>query len=131
MQFYKRYLHRLYRPESPENVPIIEGVNIAQVLTPTSEALATGYRLGDCYAHRVKDLDRFGPSLPLAAEFCKNRKQARQPIARELCAKLLGVSAGKGPDESLLDMPKPHTAGAFRRVDFTAAGIASFIKDLG
>lgn len=94
-------------------------------------SLSTGYRLSECHALRVRDLDRFGPSLPLAAAFCKNRKQAQQPIDRELCAKLVASIEGKKPEDSLLDMPKPHTAGAFLQDDFTAAGVAPFIKGQG
>ena len=72
-------------------------------------ALATGYRLSECGALKVRNLDLFGPSLPLAADFTKNRKDARQPIGRELADKLAAFSAGRAKTESLLfDAEEKH-----------------------
>ena len=86
-------------------------------------ALATGYRLSECAALKVRNLDVFGPSLPLAADFTKNRKDARQPIGRELADELAVNCAGRSPEDSLLDMPKKNTTGVYLGTDFTAAKI--------
>ena len=85
-------------------------------------ALETGYRVGELRALRVKDLDRFGPSLPLGADYTKNRKDARQPITRELAAKLVILIEGRMPDHSLLGIP---TSYAYKRlkVDLKAAKV--------
>lgn len=74
-------------------------------------ALATGYRQAELRALKVRNLDEFGPTLPLAAEFCKNRKDARQPITRELCEELRALSSGKKPEASLLNMPGKRVTG--------------------
>ena len=86
-------------------------------------ALATGYRLSECTALTVRCLDRFGPSLPLAADFTKNRKDARQPISRELADELAAYCEFKSADDSLLDMPKKNTAGEHLSHDIIAARI--------
>lgn len=65
-------------------------------------ALATGYRQSELRALKTKDLDVFGPSLPLAAEFTKNRREARQPISRELANELAALAEGRDPEERLL-----------------------------
>lgn len=69
-------------------------------------ALATGYRVSELRALRVKNLDLFMPSLPLGADYTKNRKDARQPITRGLANKLAALAKGKPGDAPLLDIPK-------------------------
>jgi site-specific recombinase XerC len=86
-------------------------------------ALATGYRLSELRALKVRNLDLFGPSLPLSAEFCKNRKDARQPIPKALAEELKRLNKGKAPDASLLDMPTKDTVIEHRQNDFRKAGI--------
>ncbi len=68
-------------------------------------ALCSGYREGELRALRVQDLDADGCTLPLAAEFTKSRKAARQPIPRALAAKLATGAEGKRRRDPLLDMP--------------------------
>lgn len=73
-------------------------------------ASCTGYRVSelralkvsDLQASRIAELDELVYSLPLAAEFCKGRKSARQPIAPELAAVLTASAAGKPPDAPLV-----------------------------
>ena len=45
------------------------------------------------------------PSLTLEADHTKNRKEARQPITRELAEKLTAVAEGRLQDAPLLDIP--------------------------
>ena len=94
-------------------------------------ALATGYRQAEVRALKVRNLDVFGPSLPLAAEFCKNRKDARQPITRELCEELKALTTGKSPEASLLNMPGKRVTGQHFRADVHAAGIKDVITGKG
>jgi integrase len=67
-------------------------------------ALTSGYRLGELRALKVADLDAAGCTLPLAAEFCKGRKDSRQPIPAALAVKLAESAAGKALDSPLLDI---------------------------
>jgi integrase len=85
-------------------------------------ALETGYRIGELTALRVRNLDQFGPSLPLGADYTKNRKDARQPITRELADKLLKLVEGKQPEEPMLGIP---TSYGYKRLktDLNAADI--------
>ena len=72
-------------------------------------AICTGYRRGELRALRVRNLDVNGCTLPLAAEFCKGRKDSRQPIPRALAAKLKASCEGKPEDAPLLLVKdKPH-----------------------
>ena len=66
-------------------------------------ALCTGYRQGELRALRVHDLDAKGCTLPLAAEFTKARRAARQPIPRVLADRLATSCEGKAYDAPLLD----------------------------
>ena len=68
-------------------------------------ALETGYRVNELRYLLVRDFDPFGPSLPLGADYTKNRKDARQPITRELANKLAKLAAGRAPDAKLLSIP--------------------------
>ena len=86
-------------------------------------ALATGYRQNELRCLTVGRLDMFGPSLPLAAEFCKDRRDARQPISRELADELAALAVGKAPDAPLLPIPRKETCGENLDRDFTKAGI--------
>ena len=86
-------------------------------------ALSTGYRAGELRALKVRDLDIFAPSLRLAACFTKNRRDAEQPISRELSQELLTLSKGKLPDDPLLDMPKKETVNENFQRDCANAGI--------
>ena len=58
-------------------------------------ALETGYRQNELRNLTVGSLDLFGPSLPLPAEFCKDRRDARQPVSRELADELAALAKGK------------------------------------
>lgn len=66
-------------------------------------ALCTGYRLGELRALRVSDLDAAGCTLPLAAEFCKGRKDSRQPIPAALVGLLAASCAGRPAEAPLLE----------------------------
>ena len=85
-------------------------------------ALATGYRVGELKHLKVKDLDMFMPGMNLAAEHTKNRKSASQPIPRELADVVVEACKGKGPDDSLLDIPMREAWEPFNE-DRGAAGI--------
>ncbi|MHC4253158.1 MAG: tyrosine-type recombinase/integrase [Planctomycetota bacterium] len=86
-------------------------------------ALATGYRAGELRALRVRYLDVFGPFLNLPGEYTNNRRDARQPIARELADELQAVAKGKAPDSPLLGMPHKETANENLQRDCAKAGI--------
>jgi len=66
-------------------------------------ALCTGYRQGELRALRVEDLDVKGCTLPLAAEFTKARRAARQPIPRALADRLAASCEGKALGAPMLD----------------------------
>jgi integrase len=85
-------------------------------------ALQTGYRAGELIALRVRDLDLSGPSLPLGAEFTKNRRAARQPITQALAVKLQELAGTREPEERLLGIP---LSGSWKHIfkDYTEAGI--------
>ncbi len=87
-------------------------------------ALATGYRVSELRALRVRDLDLSGPSLPLGADFTKNRKNARQPITRELAQKLLESTRNGPEDAPLLDIPL-QKAWKNLKCDLVKAGISA------
>lgn len=86
-------------------------------------ALATGYRAGELRAQRVRDLDRFGCVLRLSGEFTKNRKDAEQPISRELAAELHRDARGRARSDPLLPVPGPGTVSENFRRDCAKAGI--------
>lgn len=94
-------------------------------------ALATGYRQCELRALKVLNLDLFGPSLPLGAEFTKTRTDARQPISKELAQELATHAAGRQPHEPLLRIPKKETAAENLGRDFTAAGIKRLVQGVG
>lgn len=85
-------------------------------------ALATGFRVNELRNVRVSDLDMFGPSIFLKAEFSKDRKDHRQPIPRELADSLKALAKGKERDEPLLDIP---SSVAYKRIaeDYIRAGV--------
>lgn len=86
-------------------------------------ALETGYRQKELRALKVGDVDAFGPSLPLAAEFTKNRTDARQPITPELLAELQWATKGQPATARLLWCPvKKWLARTFGK-DLDAARI--------
>ncbi len=67
-------------------------------------ALETGFRL-DELKHLQADALRPGPFLFVSGDYTKNRKDALQPITRELADKLLPLTRGKRPTDSLLEIP--------------------------
>ncbi|MBI5090902.1 MAG: tyrosine-type recombinase/integrase [Candidatus Hydrogenedentes bacterium] len=87
-------------------------------------ALATGYRVSELRALRVRDLDLSRPSLPLAADYTKNRKNARQPITQELAERLRSNNQGRPEEAPLLDIPG-REAWAPLKEDLSAAGIVN------
>ncbi|MCZ7648247.1 MAG: site-specific integrase [Planctomycetota bacterium] len=86
-------------------------------------ALATGFRLNELRCLRVRDLDRFGPSLFLAADFSKDRKDHRQAITRELADQLQTLTEGKGADDRLLGIPFGPDPAAYIVTDYTAGKV--------
>jgi integrase len=84
-------------------------------------ALCTGYRRGELRSLTVNDLDVAGCTLPLAAEFCKDRKDSRQGIPPALAEKLAGEAAGRAPDAPLLSLGR-HPDRSLQRT-LKAAGI--------
>lgn len=112
--------HRAFTEE--ETVALLKAAPEPR-LTWYETALESGYRVGELRALKVQDFDRFGPSLPLGADYTKNRKDARQPITRALADKLEKLAAGKKPCEPLLGIPSSH-AWKKIKIDIGAAGIA-------
>ena len=78
---------------------------------------STGYRMGELRALKVKDLDVAGRTLPLAAEFTKGRRAARQPVSAAPVRKLAASVS-----EAVLGAPG-NTTGAQRK----AAGAESLV----
>lgn len=85
-------------------------------------ALETGYRVSELRALKVGNLDPFMPSLTLEADHTKNRKEARQPITRELAEKLSARCEGKPQDFPLLNIPRREAWRPFN-TDCEKAGI--------
>ncbi len=87
-------------------------------------ALATGFRLSELRAVKVRNLDPFAPALTLEAADTKNRKPARQYISRELMQELQELALERdNPDAPLLEMPGSCTTGEHLAKDFIAADI--------
>ena len=91
-------------------------------------ALATGYRVGELRALKVRDLDRAAPALVLSGDYTKNRKPARQFISIGLCDRLVALAAGKPDDAPLLGIARSKAPKMFRD-DATAAGIAKVTRE--
>ena len=94
-------------------------------------ALGTGFRLNELRSLRCKDLEPFGPSIFLAADYSKDRKEHRQPITRELAEKLKALTAGRQPEDKLLNIPRGGSghdnhrdAGSLIAADYRAADVA-------
>jgi integrase len=87
-------------------------------------ALQTGFRLNELRSIRVKDLDRFGPTIFLAADYSKDRKDHRQIITRELADALEPLTVGRKADDRLLNIPKGPDPPAYIVADFTTAKIS-------
>jgi integrase len=87
-------------------------------------ALATGYRAKEMRSLKVRDLDLFGPSLPLSGDFTKNREDARQPITRELAEEIAAFAKGCPPDSPLLRSPRQETMTENLNRDLAKAKIA-------
>jgi integrase/recombinase XerC len=85
-------------------------------------ALATGFRVNELRCLRVRDLDLFGPSLFLAADFSKDRKDHRQPVPRDLADKLKALTAGREPDERLLGIGARNAPEQIA-ADYTKGGV--------
>jgi integrase len=85
--------------------------------------LQTGFRLNELRRLRVKDIDPFTPSLFLAADFSKDRKDHRQHITRELADKLTNLAKGKTPEERLLGIPCGPDPAAYIAADYTQGGV--------
>jgi len=58
--------------------------------------------------------DLLSPALCLPGDFTKNRKDARQPITRELADELAVLAAGKPPGAGLLDIPSSKAWRMFK-----------------
>jgi integrase len=125
------------RPQEPHR-PLTDDETAALLRTAPPErrlwyeaALGTGFRLNELRSLRCKDLDLFGPSLFLAADYSKDRKEHRQPITRELAEKLKALTAGRQSDDALLGIPRGganrrchRDAGAIIAADYRAANVA-------
>jgi len=85
-------------------------------------AMSTGYRVSELRSLRVRDLDMNGLSLPLSADYTKNRKDARQPITRQLAERLFVLAKGKPADAPLLGIPSSKAWKGFK-ADLRAARI--------
>ncbi len=91
--------------------------------------LQTGFRLNELRCVRVKDLDPFGPSIQLAADFSKDRKDHRQFITKDLSNKLAQLATGKNSDDRLLGIPKGPDPATYISDDFRAADIKIVTDD--
>ena len=125
------------RPQMPHrtltNKEVAAFLNAAppQRLIWYETGLGTGFRLNELRCVTVKDLDPFGPSILLPADFSKDRKDHRQFITRELATKLAMLTTGKNPDDRLLGIPKGPDPAAYIQADYTKAGIKIIIKGEG
>ncbi len=109
-----------HRPLKPEEVAALLDAAPEPRQTWYLVALSTGFRLNELRSLRVKDLDRFGPSLFLEAPFSKDRKDHRQPISKELLGMLQVLAKGKDPEDPLLGIPGP---GAHKKNRYDPAGL--------
>ena len=91
------------RSVAPEQIQLIlDNATRPQDRLLFEVVLCTGYRRGELRALRVKDLDVEARTLSLPAAFCKNRKNACQPIPQALALKLAESVKGKPEGERLL-----------------------------
>lgn len=84
-------------------------------------AICTGYRKGELAALRVKDLNVETCTLSLTAEFCKGRRDSRQPIPERLALTLKADSESKADGDRLLKVSSHIDRYFFN--DLTAAKI--------
>jgi integrase len=68
-------------------------------------AAATGLRRGELAALKVSDLDADKGGLRLHSSWTKDRKEGFAPVASWVMAELVEAAKGKGPDDTLLDVP--------------------------
>ena len=93
-------------------------------------ALGTGFRLNELRCLRAQDLDLFGPTLFLAADFSKDRKDHSQPITRKLADKLKVLAEKRAnPDDRLLGIPKGPDPAAYIADDFGKARIKTITTE--
>jgi integrase len=89
-------------------------------------AFYTGLRRRELRSLRVKHLNLSGevPHVHLPGELTKNGKDARLPLSQHLAALLAEWTAGRGPDEPVLRVPR-RTNGVVEilKRDLAAAGI--------
>jgi hypothetical protein len=91
-------------------------------------ALESGFRVDELRHLTVKSLNRFEPSLFLSGDFTKNRKDARQPISKELGGMLAQSIVGKPDTAPLLDIASSVAWSRFK-ADVKKAGIAPETAD--
>lgn len=85
-------------------------------------AMSSGLRAGEIRSLRVGDLNPDAGGVTLRAEITKNRKPGLQPLPKSLLDRLIALSAGKAPSDSLLFVPR-HPAQSLS-IDLERAGIS-------
>ncbi|MDI9444358.1 MAG: tyrosine-type recombinase/integrase, partial [Planctomycetota bacterium] len=85
-------------------------------------AFETGFRRNELRHIRPADIDLSKAVVRLAAEHCKDRRDAVQPITMALAASLAGYLADRGPTDRVFVLRTEHTARMIQ-LDATAAGL--------
>jgi integrase len=85
--------------------------------------LQSGFRLNELRCIRVKDLNMFGPSIFLAADFSKDRKDHTQYITKELAEELSKLVEKKSPEDRLLGIPFGPNPAEYIAKDYTAGEV--------
>jgi integrase len=86
-------------------------------------ALETGFRLNELRCLRVKDVDVFGSTLFLLADFSKDRKDHRQAITRDLAKRLSALGRDREPGDRLLGIPFGPDPAEYIGEDYVNGGV--------
>jgi integrase len=127
----RRYRRRQLAPEEAARViqaaeagPIVMGMTGAERAALYAVALATGLRreeLRSLTADRFR-LDDDPPTIAVRAGYCKNKKEAVQPIPAALAARLRPWLASKAPGKPVFE-GMPRRTAKMLRYDLEAADV--------
>ena len=84
--------------------------------------IETGFRRNELVHLTAGCFDLDKATVKLDAAFCKDRRDAQQPITMALAAALAGFLAGKGPTDPVFDLRTPKTAQMIQ-ADAAEAGL--------
>jgi len=85
-------------------------------------AIQTGFRRNELAHLTGASFDLSKATVSLPAEFCKDRRDATQPITMALALRLAGFLAGKGSEDRVFRLNDEHTAEMLQ-VDAAEAGL--------